>query len=226
MSGLPRHRGGPRTSREQNETDTHVTVPDKESEVLIKTTVLIATAAVAAAATAACGPPQSGLAVVSHVVDGDTVEMSTGQTVRIIGVDTPEVGQPCYAESTAALRAMVQGQPVTLTPGARDDVDRYGRLLRYVNSADGVDAGLQMINQGWAIARYDSRDGYGRHTREASYVAADAVSPAQACGSVAPPGAYYADCTAVRAAGAAPLYSWQPGYRPGLDGDSDGVACE
>ena len=35
-----------------------------------------------------------------------------------------------------------------------------------------------MINQGWAIARYDSRDGYGRHAREASYVAADAVSPA------------------------------------------------
>jgi endonuclease YncB( thermonuclease family) len=197
--------------------------------VPIKTTVLIATAAVAAAATVACGPPQSSLTVVSHVVDGDTVEMSTGQTVRIIGVDTPEVGQPCYAEATAALGAMVQSQPVTLTPGARDDVDRYGRLLRYVNSAGGVDAGLQMINQGWAIARYDSRDGYGRHAREASYVAADAVSPAKACGSVMPPppgGAYYANCTAVRAAGAAPLYSWQPGYRPALDGDSDGVACE
>ncbi len=196
----------------------------------IKTTVLFATAAVAAAATVACAPPApSGLTVVSRVVDGDTVEMSTGQTVRIIGVDTPEVGQPCYAEAAAALRAVVQGQPVRLTSGARDDVDGYGRLLRYVDSAGGVDAGLQMINQGWAIARYDSRDGYGRHAREASYVAADAVSPAKGCGSVPsppPPGAYYANCSAVRAAGAAPLYSWQPGYRPALDGDSDGVACE
>ncbi|MET0908517.1 MAG: excalibur calcium-binding domain-containing protein, partial [Ilumatobacteraceae bacterium] len=83
-------------------------------------------------------------------------------------------------------------------------------------------------NQGWAIARYDSRDGYGRHAREASYVAADAASPAGACGSVPPssPGAYYANCAAVRAAGAAPLYSSQPGYRPALDGDGDGVACE
>jgi endonuclease YncB( thermonuclease family) len=198
--------------------------------VTAKTTVLIATAALAAAATVACAPPsQTGLPVVSRVVDGDTVEMSTGQTIRVIGVDTPEVGQPCYAEAAAALRAAVQGQPVRLTPGARDDVDRYGRLLRYVDTAGGVDAGLQMINQGWAIARYDSRDGYGRHTREASYVAADAASPAQTCGSVPPPpppGTYYTNCTAVRAAGAAPLYSWQPGYRPALDGDGDGVACE
>jgi hypothetical protein len=117
---------------------------------------------------------------------------------------------------------------VTLTPGARDDVDRYGRLLRYVDTAGGVDAGLHMINQGWAIARYDSRDGYGRHPREASYIAADAASPAQTCGSASPPppGTYYANCAAVRAAGAAPLYSWQPGYRSALDGDSDGVACE
>lgn len=37
---------------------------------------------------------------------------------------------------------------------------------------------------------------------------------------------YYPNCTAARNAGAAPLYSGQPGYRPALDRDSDGVACE
>lgn len=37
---------------------------------------------------------------------------------------------------------------------------------------------------------------------------------------------YYANCAAVRAAGAAPLYAGQPGYRSKLDGDRDGVACE
>lgn len=37
---------------------------------------------------------------------------------------------------------------------------------------------------------------------------------------------YYKNCAAVRAAGKAPLYSWQPGYRPALDRDHDGVACE
>jgi hypothetical protein len=41
-----------------------------------------------------------------------------------------------------------------------------------------------------------------------------------------PTDVYYANCDAVRAAGAAPLYAGQPGYRPGLDRDHDGVACE
>ena len=36
----------------------------------------------------------------------------------------------------------------------------------------------------------------------------------------------YANCTAVRAAGAAPLYRGEPGYAPHLDRDNDGVACE
>ena len=38
--------------------------------------------------------------------------------------------------------------------------------------------------------------------------------------------AYYANCAAARAAGAAPLYQGQPGYRSKLDRDEDGVACE
>lgn len=37
---------------------------------------------------------------------------------------------------------------------------------------------------------------------------------------------YYANCTAARAAGAAPLYRGEPGYRSGLDRDGDGIACE
>ena len=37
---------------------------------------------------------------------------------------------------------------------------------------------------------------------------------------------YYANCSEARAAGAAPLYLGEPGYRTGLDRDLDGVACE
>jgi len=39
-------------------------------------------------------------------------------------------------------------------------------------------------------------------------------------------GVYFANCAAARAAGATPLYAGQPGYRPEMDGDRDGVACE
>lgn len=41
-----------------------------------------------------------------------------------------------------------------------------------------------------------------------------------------PAGAYYPGCNAARADGVAPLYRGEPGYRPELDGDSDGIACE
>jgi hypothetical protein len=37
---------------------------------------------------------------------------------------------------------------------------------------------------------------------------------------------YYARCDDARAAGAAPIYAGEPGYRAGLDGDGDGIACE
>jgi hypothetical protein len=40
------------------------------------------------------------------------------------------------------------------------------------------------------------------------------------------PGIYFPNCAAARAAGAAPIYRGQPGYRPALDRDNDGVACE
>ncbi len=37
---------------------------------------------------------------------------------------------------------------------------------------------------------------------------------------------YYAGCNEARAAGVAPIYRGSPGYREGMDGDGDGVACE
>jgi hypothetical protein len=40
------------------------------------------------------------------------------------------------------------------------------------------------------------------------------------------PQAYYANCADARRAGAAPIHSWQPGYRSEMDGDGDGIACE
>lgn len=40
------------------------------------------------------------------------------------------------------------------------------------------------------------------------------------------PGDYWSGCTAARAAGTAPIYLGEPGYRDEMDGDSDGIACE
>lgn len=120
---------------------------------------------------------------VTKVVDGDTIWVSragVARKVRFIGIDTPESGQCGFTEARNTLRGIIGGQRVTLTAGAQDDVDRYGRLLRYVD-VNGVDAGLRLIKQAYAVARYDSRDGYGHHTRETAYVRADIASPRAAC---------------------------------------------
>jgi hypothetical protein len=37
---------------------------------------------------------------------------------------------------------------------------------------------------------------------------------------------YFPNCDFARAAGAAPIHASQPGYRPSLDADGDGIACE
>jgi endonuclease YncB( thermonuclease family) len=121
------------------------------------------------------------------VVDGDTLDVAGVGRVRLIGIDTPERGECGYAVATQALSAQALGRQVTLLAGAQDDTDRYGRLLRYV-IVDGVDVGLAQLEQGLAVARYDSRDGYGAHDRQSEYVAADAAAPALAGCADGPPG--------------------------------------
>ena len=107
--------------------------------------------------------------VVVNVVDGDTLDLDNGERVRLVGIDTPERGECGYDEATMVLASMVLNQAVTLEP-SDEDRDKYGRLLRYV-VVNGVDAGGQMLTQGYAITRYNSTDGYGLHPREAEYEA-------------------------------------------------------
>jgi endonuclease YncB( thermonuclease family) len=116
---------------------------------------------------------------VTHVIDGDTVEVSSGRHVRLIGVDTPERGECGHDSATRALRRMVQGRWVDLrNPTSVQDRDRYDRLLRYVDLPSGRDTGFAQIRAGRAVARYDSRDGYDVHPREDRYRRASGRRPA------------------------------------------------
>ncbi|HEY1281895.1 MAG TPA: excalibur calcium-binding domain-containing protein [Acidimicrobiales bacterium] len=180
--------------------------------------------------------PGSYTSTVTHIVDGDTLDLSNGERVRFIGIDTPETGECGYAEAKANLSSLALGQTATLSPGARDDKDMYGRVLRYVDVA-GLDTGLAQIKAGLAIARYDSRDGYGAHPREAQYVAADAATP-QVCGgggqtpmpTPTPPGGDVhgpdKDCSDFATWAEAKAWFDRWGDVDGLDGDHDGIPCE
>ncbi|GAA0968941.1 hypothetical protein GCM10009562_02590 [Nocardioides aquaticus] len=180
--------------------------------------------------------------LVARVIDGDTLELGNGDGVRLVGIDTPERGECGFDEATANLVRLVEGRNVTLTM-SDEDTDRYGRLLRYVNIGT-TDAGLRLIKNGRAVARYDSRDGYGFHRREPAYIAADRDTPRARCARAAPtpstpaPAAPAGDC----AAGYSPCVPVYPpdvdcpdvdgpvsvsGTDPhALDADGDGVACE
>jgi endonuclease YncB( thermonuclease family) len=172
---------------------------------------------------------------VARVVDGDTVELGDGRSVRVVGIDAPERGECGFDAATANMQRLVLGERVRLTV-SDEDTDRYGRLLRYVD-VGGRDAGLAQINAGLAVARYDSRDGYGYHPRENRYIAADKATPDKTtCREPGPAfkpklsgggaSVSYENCTAARDAGAAPVRRGDLGYGGHLDGDGDGVGCE
>lgn len=117
--------------------------------------------------------PAGAEAVVVSVIDGDTLETSAG-TVRIIGIDAPERGECGYDDAASyASGLLAAGDTVTLTlPDGENPEDTYGRLLRYVDTVQGVDVASSLLAAGVVVARFDSTDGYPWHPREAEYRAA------------------------------------------------------
>ena len=72
---------------------------------------------------------------VTAVIDGDTFKTKNGETVRLIGVNSPERGQAYYVEAKDWLTEHILKQNVSLEKDV-DDRDRYGRLLSYVYIGD------------------------------------------------------------------------------------------
>ncbi len=85
---------------------------------------------------------------VTHIVDGDTFDIETGERVRMIGMDTPERGKVYYAEATAQLKSLIDDKDVTLQKDVSEK-DRYGRLLRHVYIGD-LWINKQMVIDGYA----------------------------------------------------------------------------
>src|SRR3989344_1004643 len=98
--------------------------------------------------------------LVTHVVDGDTIQIETGETVRYIGIDTPETVHPkkpveCYGkEASNKNKELVQGKRVVLEAD-KEDKDLYGRLLRYVYLP--LENGQMLFIEDYLI-----REGYGK----------------------------------------------------------------
>lgn len=99
------------------------------------------------------------IAHVVKVIDGDTITVSingTTDTIRIIGLNTPETVDPrkgveCFGrEASAFAKQTLSGKTVYLEPDAsQSERDKYGRLLRFVFLEDNSDYGKVAIQEGF-----------------------------------------------------------------------------
>ena len=95
-------------------------------------------------ATATAPPADAGQATVLRVIDGDTLDVrfpgGAVERVRLVHVDTPELGEPpqCYGpEAARFVLALLSANPSVRLERDYTDRDTHGRLLRYVRLADG-----------------------------------------------------------------------------------------
>lgn len=105
---------------------------------------------------------QPGLYAIDHFVDGDTIAVrmnGKSETVRMIGIDTPETHKPdtpvqCYGPAAAAFtKNLIGNNRVRLESDSQNqNRDRYGRLLRYVYLPDGRLVEKEIILGGYGFA--------------------------------------------------------------------------
>lgn len=100
------------------------------------------------------------LYAVVKVVDGDTIHIDIDgkkETVRLIGINTPETVDPrrpveCFGnEASNKAKELLEGQRVRIeTEVSQGERDKYGRVLGYVYREDGLFVNNYMVTEGYA----------------------------------------------------------------------------
>jgi len=94
---------------------------------------------------------------VARVIDGDTIELDTGDRLRYIGIDTPEEVDPrkpvqCFAREAALKnKELVEGKNIIFYNDISER-DQYGRLLGFVYLENGTFINRELVRQGYAFA--------------------------------------------------------------------------
>jgi micrococcal nuclease len=107
---------------------------------------------------------------VVRVIDGDTIEIARNETlketIRLLGINTPERGEKYYKEAKEFLESLVLNRTIELEK-LREDKDKYGRSLRYIFAA-GKNVNINIIEEGFANAYFPSgKDRYAERFYEA-----------------------------------------------------------
>lgn len=103
--------------------------------------------------------------VVTKVIDGDTIVINGGRSVRLIGIDTAERGEDCYDEAKNRLEGLVLNKEIALEQDS-ENKDKYGRLLRYVFMT-GENINVLLVEEGLAIANFYGNERYAKEIAQA-----------------------------------------------------------
>lgn len=139
----------------------------------------------------------------------DVAELQRSEEVAVKKLDTAEVKR---AESEKLLKSR-DSEVAALKAETDTQRERIAELEAQLAEAQ------ESANQAAAAAQSAAN-------APAPFAAAPAPAPAPAAPSGGGGSVYYKNCTAARAAGAAPVYEGQPGYGRHLDRDGDGIGCE
>lgn len=96
---------------------------------------------------------------IQQVIDGDTLRLDSGKTVRLIGINTPETAkrdrpaQPLADQATAVLANWLTKESVRLETG-KEARDRHGRLLTHLRTRNGDLLETRLVEAGlaWVVA--------------------------------------------------------------------------
>ena len=189
-------------------------------------------------------------ATLVKVVDGDTISVSINgknETVRIIGIDTPEVVDPritveCFgkeASDFAKLTLQDNKKLLLESDPTQGERDKYQRYLRYVWIDEKTDFGKLMIDHGFSSeytynlpykyqSEYKQAEKNAREAKKGLWaddacVLGAQVSPSDTSGDM--------DCSDFKVQDEAQTYFEGKGGSPTnnadrLDSDHDGIACE
>lgn len=98
-------------------------------------------------------PSTATPATVEYVHDGDTIFLTDGRKVRLLGINTPEIGEDaeCWGEqATSELRGLVTEGSAVWVQQDVEALDQYGRSLLFVFLEDGTNVNVEMVRVGAA----------------------------------------------------------------------------
>ncbi len=169
-------------------------------------------------------------AAATQEYNSQTLTCTMGSDQRLVWMNEADskrvIAEKAAADKVTAEKAAVKKAAVAKAAAAKAAAEKAAAEKAAAEKAAAQKAAAEKAAAEKAAAEQAAA---ARQAAEAAAAQAPKPAPAPvapAPAPAAPASAYFANCSAAKAAGAAPLYRGQPGYRPAMDGDSDGVACE